>query len=320
MTPATRRDRRHTFGTTLGKTGLTALLLAAAGCITPDGYYRDLDAGAGGHGGTGGTTGSGGAAGGGASTGGTTGTGGTVTTGSGGTTASGGTTGKGGTTGTGGSVATGGTTGSGGSVATGGTTGSGGASSTGGAAGAGSTLFSDNFENGIATWFTNGLGTAMTATDGSTVYEINCPMSKVCLSANGNVNWTDVIVQARVKIVSFNGSSSSYYAAVCARVEDANNYYCVTLRSDGNVAIRGDIAGSSGTIGSSASYGVVTGTWYTVQLEVVGSTITASINGTPVLPKAGSSAITDASLTHGGIALAIDNGVVEFDDVVVTTP
>jgi hypothetical protein len=65
---------------------------------------------------------------------------------------------------------------------------------------------------------------------------------------------------------------------------------------------------------------VVTGTWYTVQLEVVGSTITASINGTPVLPKSGSSAITDASLTHGGVALAVDNGVVEFDDVVVTTP
>ncbi len=318
MTPASRRARRTTF--TLGTLALTAAAaVLASGCLTPDGYYRDLDAGAGGHGGSGaaGATGGGGA---GPATGGTTGTGGSVTTGSGGTTGTGGAAGKGGATGSGGSVATGGTTGSGGSVATGGSPGTGGTTATGGAAGAGSTLFSDDFEHGVATWFTNGLGTASTATDGSTVYELDCPMSKVCLAANGDVAWTDVLVQARVKIVSFNGSSSSYYAAVCARVEDADDYYCVTLRSDGNVAIRGDIAGSSGSIGSSASYGVVTGTWYTVQLKVVGSTITASINGTPVLPKAGSSAITDASLTHGGIGLAVDNGVAEFDDVLVTTP
>lgn len=294
------------------------ILWAAAGCITPDGYYRDLDGGSGqGGSGTGGAVGGGGAgtgtggAGTGGAKGGSPGTGGMIiatggATGTGG--AKGGTTGM---TGTGGSVvATGGTTGQGGSGATG----------TGGAGGAGSTLFTDGFEKGISSWYTNGLGTVMSATDGSTVFEINCPMSKVCLAANGDVNWTDVIVTAKVKILSFNGSSSSYYAAVCARVADADDWYCVTLRSDGNVAIRGDIAGSSGSIGSSASASIVTGTWYTVQLEVVGSTITASLNGTPVLPKSGSSAITDSSVTHGGVGLAVDNGVVEFDDVTVTTP
>ena len=134
------------------------------------------------------------------------------------------------------------------------------------------------------------------------------------LSAAGNVAWTDVIVQARIKILSFNGTSSSYYAGLCARVADASDYYCVVLRDDGNLAIRGDIAGSSGSIGSSTSYGVVTGTWYTVELEVVGSTITASINGTVVLPKAGSSAITDSSVTHGGIAVIVDDAVAAFDD------
>jgi hypothetical protein len=313
MTSASRRARFTALATAV----CSSALLAAAGCTTPDGYYRDLDGGGSGQGGSG--LGSGGAVG----------SGGTGVGTGGGMTGSGGATGKGGTTGAGGSVvatggatgtggAKGGTTGAGGSVvATGGTTGAGGATSTGGAGGP---LFSDGFENGISSWFTNGLGTETTATDGSTVYEINCPMSKVCLAANGNVSWTDVIVTAKVKIVSFAGSSSSYYAAVCARVADADDWYCVTLRSDGNVAIRGDIAGSSGSIGSSASYGVVTGTWYTVQLEVVGSTITASINGTPVLPKAGSSAITDSSVTHGGVGLAVDNGVAEFDDVTVTTP
>ena len=88
---------------------------------------------------------------------------------------------------------------------------------TGGAGGSGSTLFSDNFESGSGNWIAAGPGTDMTASDptsvdGSTVYDLACPMSKAYLAAAGNVNWTDVIVQAKVKILSFNGSSSSYYS------------------------------------------------------------------------------------------------------------
>jgi pectate lyase len=214
-------------------------------------------------------------------------------------------------TGTGGAVATGGVTGTGGAVATGGVTGAGGASGT---------IFSDNFETGAGKWLSSGPGTATIATDGSSVYDLSCLMSKVFLAAAGDLSWTNVIVQARIKILSFNGSSTSYYAGLCARVQDGNNYYCVTLRSNGSVAIRGDIAGSSNSIGNSNSYGVATGTWYTVQLEIVGSTITASINGAPVLPKSGDPAITDASLTSGGIALIVDNAEAEFDDVTVSVP
>jgi hypothetical protein len=226
-------------------------------------------------------------------------------------------------TGTGGAVGKGGAVGTGGAVATGGVTGTGGAVATGGAlgtAGASGMIFSDSFESGTSKWITSGPGTAAIATDGSSVYDLACPMSKVFLAAAGDISWTNVIVQARIKIVSFNGSSSSYYAGLCARVQDADNYYCVTLRSDAKVAIRGDIGGSSNSIGSSNSYGVATATWYTVQLEIVGSTITASINGTAVLPKSGDPAITDASLASGGIALIVDNTEAEFDDVSVSVP
>ena len=286
-------------------------LLATAGCITPDGYDRPLDGGGSGQGGTGAGTGGATGSGGVTSSGGATGTGGSPVTGTGGATGKGGALGTGGTTGTGGVVATGGVTGTGGAVATGGATGTGGASGT---------IFSDNFESGAGKWISSGPGTAAIATDGSSVYDLSCLMSKVFLAAAGDISWTNVIVQARIKVVSFNGSSSSYYAGLCARVQDANNYYCVTLRSDAKVAIRGDIAGSSNSIGSSNSYGVATGTWYTVQLEIVGGTITASINGAPVLPKTGDPAITDASLTSGGIALIVDNTEAEFDDVSVSLP
>jgi hypothetical protein len=268
-------------------------LLTAAGCITPDGYYRDLGAGGSGQAGKG--AGTGGAS------------GGVVGTGTGGTPA----------TGTGGVIATGGATGKGGAPATGGAMGTGGVTGTAGATG---TLFSDDFESGAGKWITNGPGTATIKTDGSSVYDLSCLMSKVYLAAAGDVSWTDVIVQARVKIISFNGSSSSYYAGICARLEDASNYYCVTLRSDAKVAIRGAIGGSSNSIGSSTSYGVATGTWYTVQLKVVGSIITASINGVSVLPKTGDPTITDSSLPTGGVGLIVDNAEAEFDDVSVTTP
>jgi hypothetical protein len=287
-------------------------LLTTAGCMTPDGYYRPLDGGGSGQGGTGGVMGSGGGFGSGGSggvtgTGGVRGTGGSPVTGTGGSPV----TGTGGATGKGGAVGTGGTTGTGGIVATGGATGAGGASGT---------IFSDNFESGAGKWITSGPGTATVASDGSSVYDLSCLMSKVFLAAAGDVSWTNVVVQARVKVLSFNGSSSSYYAGLCARVQDANNYYCVTLRSDSKVAIRGDIGGSSNSIGSSVSYGLATGTWYTVQLAIVGSTITASINGTPVLPKTGDPAITDSSLASGGIALIVDNADAEFDDVSVSVP
>jgi hypothetical protein len=55
-------------------------------------------------------------------------------------------------------------------------------------------------------------------------------------------------------------------------------------------------------------------------LAIVGGTITASINGTPVLPKSGDPAITDSSLPGGGIALIVDNAEAEFDDVSVSVP
>jgi hypothetical protein len=276
-------------------------LLATAGCITPDGYYRPLD------GGTNGQAGAGAGSGGVPATGGVLGSGGSPVTGTGGSPISG----AAGATGKGGAVGTGGTTGAGGALATGGATGAGGASGP---------IFSDNFESGAGKWITSGPGTATVASDGSGVYDLSYLMSKVFLAAAGDISWTNVVVQARIKILSFNGSSSSYYAGLCARVEDANNYYCVTLRSDAKVAIRGDIGGSSNSIGSSVSYAVATGTWYTVQLQVVGGTITASINGTPVLPKTGDPAITDSSLASGGIALIVDNADAEFDDVSVAVP
>jgi hypothetical protein len=157
------------------------------------------------------------------------------------------------------------------------------------------------------------------------VLDVSDAATKVVIAANGNVAWTDVSIQARVKIVSFSGSSSSYYAGPCVRVLDADNYYCASLRSDGKVSIRGNVAGSGGALtgmtpssSSSSSYSIspaiTTGTWYTVKMTVVGPTITLYVNGALVFT------VTDTGIAAGGVGLAINDGEAVFDDVVVTKP
>ncbi|HXU60835.1 MAG TPA: LamG domain-containing protein [Polyangia bacterium] len=264
---------------------LPLLALGAASCLTPEGYDRNrADAGS-----------------------------------QGGSSASGGAPGTGGTMATGGAVATGGVVATGGTRATGGVIGTGASPSTGGSATSGATLLADGFENGTAQWLTSGPGTATVKTDGSKVYDLADPMSKVFLAAAGDVAWTNVIVQARVKIVSWAGSSSSDYAGLCARLADADNYTCVTLRGDGKVALREDVAGSSGSLGSSVTANLTAGTWYKVTLQIAGNSVTASVDDMPVLPKSGDTAAAPASAS-GGIGLVVDNAEAEFDDLKVTVP
>ena len=303
----------------------------AFGGDTSDGGASSTGGGA--HGGHAGST----------STAGTTGSAGTPSNGGsngaqGGTTGAGGSSAKGGSSSTGGSSSGGSSTGgsstggkSSGGASAGGTT-SGGTSSggssaggssaggsssggTGGGSASGTVLFGDDFEDGNANgWVTSG-GTWAVATDGTKVYAQTATGtgSTVLLSAAGSVAWTDQIVEARVKATSFGGQSTSYFVALYARFTGPasnNSYYSVLLRSDGKLVIR---KGNS-SIGSSVSANIVTGTWYTVRLECVGSNISAYLNG--VLQ----STVVDSSITSGGIAVAMENASAEFDDIKVTTP
>ena len=289
---------------------LPLFALGTGACLNPDAYHRDgQDAGASGGSATGGSNGTGGAS---------SGTGGAGAAGTAGSRGTGGVLGTGGRS-------TGGTLGTGGARATGGVTGSTGGTpgSTGGTPGSGATtgatLLNEDFENGAAQWITSGLGTATVKTDGTKVYDLAEPMSKVYLAAAGDVAWTNVIVQARVKIVSWAGSSSSDYAGICGRLADVDNYTCITLRGDTKVALREDVGGSGSSVGSSATANLTAGTWYQVTLTINGGSVTASVNGMMLLPKTGDPAAAPGS-PAGGIALVVANAEAEFDDVKVTVP
>ncbi|HVT09859.1 MAG TPA: hypothetical protein VHO67_20495 [Polyangia bacterium] len=289
MTPA---PRRKTFVPRRRLLLLPLLAMGTGACLTPDAYHRDRqDAGATGGSATGGSAGAGGVL----ETGGVSGGGGR---------------GTGGVLGTGGARANGGTVGS-----TGGSTGG----ATGSGATNGATLLNDDFESGAGQWITSGPGTATVKTDGSTVYDLAEPMSKVFLAAGGDVAWTNVTVQARVKIVSWAGSSSSDYAGICGRLADADDYTCITLRGDGKVALRENVGGSGSSVGSSVTANLVAGTWYQVALTIDGGSVTASVNGMMLLPKTGDLAAAPGS-PAGGVALVVANAEAEFDDVKVTVP
>ena len=290
---------------------LTAAIAGAQGCATPIDSEVKSQAGAGGIAAPGGSAGASTAAGassGGANAAGTAAGGGISSGGANaaGTTAGGGAS-SAGTSATGGSGGGGGKAGS----STGGAAGSAGSAGAAGSGGGGALLFSDDFETGAAkSWTTSG-GTWAVTQDGSHVYaqQASGTGSSVLLSAAGSTTWTDQIIEVRVKVLSFGGSSSSYFAAIYGRFTGAD-YYALVLRSDGKLAIRKD----KSTLGSAVDAGIVAGTWYTLRFEIVGTTLKAYVDG--VLKDSE----TDATLSAGGIALGTINATAEFDDVRVTSP
>jgi len=281
-----------------------AAVLCVGSCLSTEGYYRYQD------GGTPGTAGTTGAAG-------TTGNGGSAA-GMGGSAA--GTAGRGGTTGTAGttgSAGRGGTTGSagrGGTTGTAGTTGSAGrGGTTGTAGGSGNVLFMDDFESGTSKWDLALNLTHSLVNDGTQVLDMSETAGDQALAAAplSQPNWTNISVEARVKVVQFTGTSSSDVAAICARLTGPTQFYYFAIQSDGKAKIKIQNNGNS-SIGSSIDISFQPNTWYTMKLQIVGTSLTAYINGTMV-----GATVTDSNIPSGGIGLMVQRTHAVFDDVVV---
>jgi hypothetical protein len=207
--------------------------------------------------------------------------------------------------------------GTGGAVASsGGTPGTGGAVVGVDAGPPGTLLFSDDFESGPGKWATPLPGWSIVA-DGSKVFSQSAIENKLHVAAAGDVAWTDQVVEARVKVLSFGGSSTSYSAAVFARFKDESNHYYAALQSDGQFKIKKKAGGSNSSISTGAKGITVTpNTWYSVKLSVIGSTINLYIDGSPMPVLT----TTDTDIAAGGIAVGTTNATAEFDDVKVTVP
>ncbi len=172
-----------------------------------------------------------------------------------------------------------------------------------------SVAFSDDFEDGNAVGWTATTGTWSVVQDSGSYTYAQTSTSEGRTGA-GLSTWNNYAVTARVKVDNFNGANRVY---LCARYQDGNNFYCASLynSSGGTVEIRKKVSGSTSNLASKTNFGLTAGTWYTVKLEVNGSTINMYVNGTKVLTA------TDSALTTGGIGLITYKVTAKYDDVVV---
>ncbi|HEU5475546.1 MAG TPA: family 16 glycoside hydrolase [Actinophytocola sp.] len=171
------------------------------------------------------------------------------------------------------------------------------------------TLLSDTFEDGNLDGWTRSGGSWSVTADGSQVARQSSTSSDARALA-GQSTWSNYAVQARVKALAFNGSDR--FTAVLARAQSNTSYYYLTLRSSNTVQIKKLASGSSTTL-SSTSFTVTTGTFYTLRLEVNGSTLRGFVNGTQV------GQATDTQFGSGRAGLATFNASASFDDVLVET-
>ena len=128
------------------------------------------------------------------------------------------------------------------------------------------------------------------------------------LAVSGSYKVTDQIVQAKVKFTSEPG-----IVGIFARVQDLENYYSLSLDGS-NIILRGRVDNRQLT-SVKVKTATVQGTWYTLKLSVIGSTLTGYLDGVQLVTT------TDASVKSGGIAVGTDDSATaEFDDVTVTAP
>jgi hypothetical protein len=210
-----------------------------------------------------------------------------------------------------------GTNSSGGLARAGGSNGGGGAAGSGSASG--TELFFDDFEDGNKDGWVDGLGDdsepfgtwTVVAGGTSSVYHVETPPSFTSWAIGGNVNWTDIKVEADFRFVAPASADTAVFL-VAVRFQDLENHYRMRYRAgEARLTVYADVDSAPDTqpvpvipIGTS------------VKLTVIaqGSTLSGFIDDVQVLSG------TDMQLTSGGIALAVANGAGEFDNVRVTVP
>lgn len=171
------------------------------------------------------------------------------------------------------------------------------------------TLYSHNFDDAQAAGWTPTTGSWSVVQDSGNYVYSQSSSSEGRTSA-GSQAWTNYTLEAKVKIDNFNGTNRTY---VAGRYQDGNNFYAASLyNSDGGkLELRKKVSGSSSTL-ATTDYALTTGVWYTVKLNLSGSTISMYVNNQLVLTA------SDSSLSSGAIGLVAYKTAAKFDDVIVT--
>jgi pectate lyase len=171
------------------------------------------------------------------------------------------------------------------------------------------TLFSANFESGSTSDWSKSGGTWSVVTDGSQVFQQSDSGTDRARQFAGSSSWRDYSVAARVKATSFANSGS--VVSLVARASGATTMYRLSLTNANTVRLE-FMNGSSLTTLGSLSRTVATNTWYTLRIDVSGSTISGFVDGVAV----GSGSAS--AISAGRIGLFTGFAAGRFDDVAVT--
>jgi len=177
------------------------------------------------------------------------------------------------------------------------------------------TLLSDNFEDGNADGWSKSGGDWSVVSDGSQALRQSKLDSELAREFAGSTSWTNYTVQARVKPLAFDGSAR--YVGIAARASGSTKFYRLALLNTNRAELQA-VNGSSVTVIGGVSRTVSTGTWYTLRIDVSGTTIRGFVDGAQFA--SGSNSLEDA----GRVGLQTFHATASFDDVVVsdtaTTP
>lgn len=171
------------------------------------------------------------------------------------------------------------------------------------------TVFSDDFSDGDTSGWSKSGGSWAVVTDGSPAARQSNGSSENARLFAGSTSWTAYTVQARVKPLSLGAAG---HVGLLARASGSTVYYRLALLPGNRVQLQA-VNGSSVTVLANASRSVATGTWYTLAIDVSGTTVRGSVDGTVI--GQGTSALTSA----GRMGLQTAYSTAFFDDVVVST-
>ena len=173
--------------------------------------------------------------------------------------------------------------------------------------------YTDDFETSMATdWRYISVPWTVTDDGGNNVLQLSgSGDSETTWAVGGDRNWTDVRVEMRVKFVS-----GEPMILLSPRWLNTDSYAFVEYEMEDKPKLRSRVSGSTSDLITAAETITFTlGQWHTVAVTLVGTSSTLEIDGTIIGMNASSTLASS-----GGIAIAVENGIVAIDDVSVTVP
>ena len=175
-------------------------------------------------------------------------------------------------------------------------------------------VFCEDFSQGMGRWTVN-TGTWY-VTDSQTLAQESATTGSATITAGA---WKDQSIEARVRVLAFGGTSSSYRAELYARYEDPENFFAVSIRGDGKLGIRHNFS----NLGSAVDIGLAGHDWHTLKLTLYEDAgriwLEAYWDGALKTTASTSTASAGDSFATCGVGV-YGKVQAEFDDFIVSVP